>query len=200
VGAGVVHCHPARAVEVARVVADAPGVELAFGREDGGCVVFGARKDASCARARIAWQDGAYRYETDRGDPLGFTPVFRALEAREALRDGWASDEDLFAETWSHRYPDALSRVHRAFEDLVQYPASVLFSMRDDWTYGPALTHATARLIGGVVGNHGAITQAQSLGFATVTEGGADPWPAAAALRPEDVFRPWRDLVRVAGE
>jgi hypothetical protein len=200
VGAGVVHCDPARAVEVARVVADAPGVELAFGRVDGGCVVFAAREDASCARARIAWQGGAYRYEPERGDPLDYTEVYGTLEERDALEDGWASDELLFATTWSHPYPYALPRVRSALEDLVRYPANVLFSMRDTWTYGPALTHATARLVGGVVGNHGAITSAQSLGFAAVTEDSGEPWPGAPALRPEEVFRPWRDLVRVAGE
>lgn len=198
VGAGAVHCDPSRALEVARVVADAPGVEFAFGHFEGGCVVFGARPDASCAQVR--WQDGSYRYEPQRGDPLAYAKVFSSLEERGMLEGGWASDELLFSETWSHPYPYALPRVHRAFEDLVQYPAHVLFSMRDTWTYGPTFTHATARLVGGLVGNHGAITSTQTLGFAAVTEDCADPWHAAAALRPEDVFRPWRELVRTAGE
>ena len=199
VGAGVVHCDPARAVEVARVVADTPGVELAFGRADEGCVVFAARDDASCARARIRWRGDAYRYEPERGDPLGYAEVFDDLRRAGRLEEGWASDEALFEASWEHAFPYALPRVRRALEDLVQYPASVLFSMRDDWTYGPALTHATARLVGGLVGNHGAITRAQSLGFAAVTEEDGDPWPGRPALRPEDVFRPWHDLVRVAG-
>jgi len=200
VGAGVVHCHAERALEVARVAADAPGIELSFAKTDAGCVVFGARDDASCARARVAWRGDEYRYRPDRGDPLGLVPVFRSLEERGALRDGWATDEDLFAATWNHIHPDALGRVRRAFEDLVQHPANVLFSMREGWTYGPLLTHATGLLVGGLLGNHGALTASQSLGFAAVTDNVADPWRAAPALRPEDVFRCWRNLVRVGGD
>ena len=73
-------------------------------------------------------------------------------------------------------------------------------SIGDAWTDGPALTHSTARLVGGVAGNHGAVTFAQSLGFAAVTEDSGDPWPGAPAFRPQNVSRPRRDLVRVAGE
>ena len=122
--------------------------------------------------------------------------MWEALERNGRLRDGWAQDADLFAATWSHRYPDALARVRLALGDLVLYPASVLFSMRETYTYGPALTHAGGRLLGGMTGNHGGLSAAQSLGFAAVTEDGDDPWLGAPALRPEQVFRPWTPVVR----
>lgn len=47
-----------------------------------------------------------------------------------------------------------------------------------------------------LVGNHDALSAAQSLGFAAVTQNGADPWLGAPALRTEDVLRPWGDMVR----
>jgi hypothetical protein len=89
--------------------------------------------------------------------------------------------------------------VRRGLGDLVQHPAAVLFSMRDDASYGPALTHLATRVLGGLRGNHGALGAAQSLGFAAVaTDDPArgDPWAGAQALRSEDVFHPWADLVR----
>jgi hypothetical protein len=198
VGAGVVHVERESAPEVATAVASAPGVDLAFARVEGGCLVFGMREGLE--RARIRWRGGSYRYEAEYGDPLSYAGVWRKLDQAGKLHDGWADDPELFALSWSHPYPDALARVRCGLEDLVQYPASVLFSMRDDWTFGPALTHAGARLIGGQVGTHGALTSAQSIGFAAVTEDGGDPWAGAPALRPEDVFGPWRELVRAGSE
>ena len=106
VGAGVVHVDPGRAVEAAEVVTRAPGVELTFAREEEGFLVLGR---AGATRARVRWRGRSYRYEAEQGDPLGYGPVWEAL-----ARDGWAQDADLFAATWSHRYPDALARVRLA--------------------------------------------------------------------------------------
>lgn len=199
VGAGVVHVHPRRAAEAAEAVARAPGVDLVFAREPEGFLVLGGSGET---RARVWWQGETFRYAPERGDPLEYAPVFQALADAGRLRLGFAEDAELFARTWRHRYPDALARVRLGLGDLVQHPAPVLFSMRDDSSYGPALTHAGSRLLGGLVGNHGALTAAQSLGFAAATcDGGApDPWPGEPALRPERVFRPWAALVRAGRE
>jgi hypothetical protein len=194
VGAGAAYTQAGAAAEVAEVVAGAPGVDLAFARSGDGCLVFGLREGLQ--RARIRWREDGYRYEPLEGDPLGYAPVWNALAAAGRLRDGWAADQELFLATWRHAYPDAPARLRHALGDLVRYPAAVLFSMHDSWTYGPALTHAGATLMGGQHGTHGALTAAQSLGFAAVTGDGPDPWPGAPALRPEEVFRPWRQRVR----
>jgi hypothetical protein len=193
VGAGVVHVDPGRASQAADVVVRAPGVDLVFAREAEGFRVLGA---AGASQARVRWRDGAYRYDAQVGDPLGYLPVWDVLERSGRLSDGWADDADLFAASCRHRYPDALARVRLALGDLVLYPAPVLFSMQDHYTYGPALTHMAGRLLGGLVGNHGALSATQSLGFAAVADEVADPWPSRTALRPEDVFRPWASLVR----
>jgi len=197
VGGGVLHVDDRRAAEAAEVVARAPGVDLVFAREEQGCLALG---DGGASRARVRWRGDAYRYDAERGDPLGYLPVWQALEEEGRLQHGWARDADLFARTWSHRYPDALARVRLGLGDLVLHPAPVLFSMRDSCTYGPALTHAGARLLGGQVGSHGSLSGPQSLGFAAVSEGDGDPWPGAPALRPQQVFRPWADLVRAGRE
>jgi hypothetical protein len=199
VGAGVVHVDPRRAADAAEAVARAPGVDLVFAREPDGFLVLG---DGGSTRARVHWQGETCRYAPERGDPLGYGPVCQALAEAGRLRHGFAADADLFAHTWRHRYPDALARVQLGLGELVQHPAPVLFSMRDDCSYGPALTHAGSRLLGGLVGSHGALSAAQSLGFAAATSDGdaADPWPDAPALRPEQVFRPWAALVRAGRE
>jgi hypothetical protein len=193
VGSGVAYVEPGRAPALAERVASAPGVDLAFGADGEGCLVF--RSDG--ARARLSWRGDRYRHQALAGDPLGYAPLFEAL-ARDGVLDehGFAPDEALFAASWRAPLPDALARVRRGLEDLVAHPAPVLFSMRDDWTFGPALTHAGAVLLGGQVGTHGGLTAAQSLGFAAATEEVADPWPGAPALRSERVFAPWRALLR----
>jgi hypothetical protein len=197
VGAGAVHVDRARAAEAAEVVAGAPGVDLAFARVPAGFLVLGG---GGSTRARVRWRGSAWRYDAERGDPLDLLPVWDALARAGRLRDGWAQDAELFAQTWQHRYPDPLARVRLAFGDLVRHPAPVLFSMRDECSYGPALTHAGSRLLGGLVGNHGALSARQSLAFAAASEDLGDPWPGAPALRPEDVFRPWAELVRAGRE
>jgi hypothetical protein len=195
VGGGVIHADSARACELAARAACAPGVDLAFGRCEDGCRAFGLRF-GRLHSARLRWHGDRYRYEGEVGDPLGYAPLFDALARRGALEDGWARDADLFAASWAGAYPDALARVRRGLEDLVEHPAAVLFSMQDDVTFGPLLTHAGAVLMGGQVGSHGSLGAEQSLGFAAATDEDGDPWPGAPALRPEQVLRPWRDLLR----
>lgn len=191
VGSGVVYADPARAPELAALVARAPGVDVAFGIDEGGCLAF--RGEAE--RARLSWRGDRYCYEPLAGDPLGYAPVFAALGEAGRLAQGLAEDATLFAATWRAPHPDALARVRHGLEDLVLHPAPVLFSMRDDWTFGPALTHAGAVLLGGQVGTHGALAAAQSLGFAAATEEAGDPWRGVPALRAEQVFAPWRALL-----
>jgi hypothetical protein len=193
VGSGAVYADSARAPELAALVAGAPGVDVAFGIDGDGCVAF----QGGGARARLSWRGERHRYEALAGDPLGHAPVFEAL-ARDGVldEDGFAPDAPLFAATWRAAHPDALARVRCGLVDLVEHPAPVLFSMRDDWTFGPALTHAGAVLLGGQVGTHGALSAAQSLGFAAATEDAGDPWPGAPALRSEQVFAPWGALLR----
>ena len=196
VGGGVVYARPQHAVEIAAAVADAPGVDVAFGRDGDGCVAFARR--ATLERANIRWRADAYRYEPLDGDPLGYARVWDDLCRAGRLDDaGWANADDLLAATWAESYPDALARVRHGMEDIVGNPAPVLFSMRESWTYGPPLTHLGAEVMGGQMATHGALASSESLGFAICTSGDEPAaWRSAPALRPHEVLRPWRDLVR----
>jgi hypothetical protein len=54
-----------------------------------------------------------------------------------------------------------------------------------------------AEIIGGQVATHGALAAEESLGFAACSEEDEpDSWRDAPALRPHEVLRPWRELVR----
>jgi hypothetical protein len=195
VGGGVVYCEPSRAVEVATIVAEAPGVDVAFGRDDEGCTVFAQRDTLEIAR--ILWREDYYSYRPLHGDPLGYLRVWNALVSEGHVSDGWVRDADLFAATWSENYPDALARVRHGMEDIVRRPAPVLFSMKPAWTYGPPLTHLGAEIIGGQKATHGALGAEESLGFVTCSEADVpETWRGAPALRPREVLRPWRELVR----
>ncbi len=181
VGGGVAWCAPERASEVADVVARAPGVELACAIDGDGCVILG---DQGESRARMEWRGDLFRYSPEVGDPLDYARV------RAALGE-WMSEAALQRATIDHRHPCAPQRLRDGFTRDVEYPAPVLFSMADGWTYGPTLTHAAAVLRGGQVGTHGALSRAQSLGFAIATE----PWAQEGALRPWEVFAPWARLL-----
>lgn len=186
VSAGAAWCTAERADEVAEVIATAEGVELAFAALPDGFRVW--RRRHGLERARAVREGTRWRYLAEHGDPLDLSAVFRQHG------DGPVEDALLLAGSAHHPFPDALHRVARGLSDLVEFPAPVLFSMAEGWTYGPALVHAGAELIGGQVGTHGALARASSLGFCATTI--PDPvWPAHL-LRPEHVFAPWHGLVR----
>jgi hypothetical protein len=200
VGSGVVYTTRTDAVSVAEAVAQAPGVEIAFALDGAGAVALSSKR-GDLLRARIAWQEDRYLYEPLAGDPLEYAAVWNTLGRTGHLDDGWAKDRHLFASTASHRYPDALARVRRGLLDLVQAPAPVLFSMKQNWTYGPPLTHFGAKIMGGQIGTHGALSAEESLGFATATAPDEPAeWREQPALRPQEVLRPWRRLAAAGAE
>lgn len=177
VGAGCVHCELRRAPEVARVVAELPGVDLAVARVAEGA----ARVIATRGEGRVEWDGERTRWVPERGeDPL-----------RLGDRVGrWRTDAEWLADALDDDYPAAPPRIRDGLTTLVEWPAPVLFSMADGATYGAPLAHVAARLIGGQVGTHGALSRAQSLGFAATAV--PEPW-APGPVWPQEVFAPWRD-------
>jgi hypothetical protein len=203
VGGGGLWSAPEDAVEVARLVSELPGVDLAVAREPGSTADRGAARvlrvvPGETTEARIEWRpddDGLhhdYRYTPIHGDPLDLQPILAQFG------DGWVPAGGLFAATWDHAYPDALHRIRAGLTDLVQHPASVLFSMKTGWSTGARLTHAGARVMGGQQGTHGGLNRQQSTGFvAFCGEGPAfDDLAAVPAVRAEHVMSGWRELVR----
>ncbi len=192
VSGGAAWCAPGAAPELAQALVELPGVDVAACRTPTGARVF--RVDAGgLAVANVKVRDGRYRYEPVTGDPLGVLGCGVAdLEAEGA------TPADLLARTWDHPYPDALVRVVEGLTDLVQHPATVLFSMADGWTYGPRLTHLAAATMGGQVGTHGGLSRAQSTGFVTAFGAGdaVDVLRARRVFRARDVFRPFAPEIR----
>lgn len=197
VSAGVVYCDPTRAAPVAEAVATAPGVRLAFSATADGFQVWRTRGRIERARMERATLGATahWRYQGELGDPLDLGEPWSQISDTA----GWAEDEVVLNRTATHTFPDALHRVWQGLTSLVQWPAPVLFSLDEGYTYGPAWSHAGAALLGGQVGTHGALDRAASLGFAAATHPG-DPWAGRAILRPGHVFAPWRDLLRAGGE
>jgi hypothetical protein len=174
VGGGVAYTHPRLAVPAAEAVAETHGVDLAFGRMPEGFTVFAVREDGS-HRATIRWEDDPapnerallpgdrmrFRYDPEQGDPLGYAD----------LAGRWMDDAAWFEATYDRHYPDVLRRVHDAVSELVQNPATVLFSMEPGWVYGPASVHRASLFMGGQNGTHGGITKDQTIGFAFDSSG-----------------------------
>lgn len=187
VGGGGAWCAPEASAEVADAIAHVTGVELAVAREgEHGARVFAVRR-GGLQRARLCWEGSRYRYEPEEGDPLGYAALW------ERLGGGWVEEERLVQESWRHRFPLAPARIRHGLTDLVDWPAQVLFSMEDGYTYGPNLIYTASLLRGGQVGTHGGLSYAQSLGFSATTE----ERPDEGVLRPEQVFAPWAELVRM---
>ncbi len=188
VSAGAAWCALPQARDVAMAIAEVRGVEVVACRTESGASVFRVSA-AGLEEAAIAWEgppdsSARYRYTPRRGDPL---------ELLERLGAGWISDTAMLAATWDHHYPDPLHRIRVGLTSLVRWPAPVLFSMANGWTYGPSLTHFAAEAMGGQVGTHGALSATQSTGF-VATSGVA--LPDVPAIRAEAVFRPYGEAVR----
>jgi len=182
VGGGAAWCGDEHGAAVANLLASTPGIELAMAAREGGCEVFRVRDGLE--HAVVAWRDGRFDYRTVRGDPLDLESLWRGIAP-------WPDAQAVLETTWDARYPCAPVRLQEAFTDLVQWPATVLFSMAPGWTFGSAATYAASLLRGGQVATHGALSRAQTLGFAASTTGGWEPGP----LRPASVFAPWQDRV-----
>lgn len=193
VSGGAAWCSPGAAPELAEALAGMDEIDLAFAATAEGARAFGVRGGRTVV-ANLKARDGRCRYEPVTGDPLGMLDLFEAVSDS----DGWADDRTLFRATADHAYPDAVSRVLGGFRDIVEHPAQVLFSMARGWTFGPKLTNLAAGLMGGQVGTHGALSAAQSRGFAAVrgTSPEVDLVASPAALRSGDVLAPFAARVR----
>jgi len=172
---GLVSAASLHTSEPRRVAADLSRktyVEFAAFRQPGGglCVVVRDK------RAIIELRGDRFRYTVESGDPLRLAPVIAKLTAAGKFdADGFASDEDWFAATTEHLYPDPLYRLHRAVYGLVEHVPDVLVSLRSDWFFGSpfmALVVAPQAI-------HGSLSAESSAGFAMTT---VEPLPRAVRM------------------
>ncbi len=159
----VVYTDIGKEMHAAETLAAVEGIDLCVVRE-----AHGWRVLSTDGEARFASRRGSplqWKYEPVRGDPLGYLPITKALQAIEQSPDGWISDTGLFEATWSHRFPDALYRLAQSF-DLVVNDASVHCSVAVGYMFGPRTTEYLAiPTVGKMKWTHGALERDTTLGF-----------------------------------
>lgn len=182
------YTEPAYISKIAQIIARLDGVDLVAYPSNGDVDLISYRNDRG-ELAKIDCDAGRKRcrYRALSGDPLHYSEIVQSLRRQGRLdRRGYARSEDWFRETKDHEYPDALYRLHDAFTSLVQNPASILLSTKQDYEYGDVLTRVGAWLHGGLKGTHGGLFQEASAAFLMTTDPQAR-YPAA--LRYDQVMK-----------
>jgi hypothetical protein len=89
-------------------------------------------------RAVIEWNaaKNAYRYSTEKGDPLGCRRAVEALARKKLLdADGFATADAWMAATMTNRYPLALERIVRSLTRVTLNPATILISLDNHYVH-----------------------------------------------------------------
>ena len=107
--------------------------------------------------ARISKTPAGFLYRPTRGDPLDL-----GFDGATEL-----TDQQWWAHTRNHHYPDPLHRIWQGFHDLVKNPAEIIISMKDGYVVGPKFLALPLALKGGCGGTHGGLQATQSNGFFT---------------------------------
>jgi hypothetical protein len=132
---GLVTYAAVRTVEpeaVAKVLAAQPQIELAMYLDGDRVIVRN-----SCGSATVECKNRRVRYVPIDADILNYASVVDALKsAGKADADGFASDEDWFAATLDHEFPDAPRRVWDAFHGTVVHPPEVMLTLKDGYCAG----------------------------------------------------------------
>jgi hypothetical protein len=126
--------------------------------------------------AAIECRDGRVRYRPMDADVLGYAPVLERLKAA----DGFASDDEWFAATVDHYWPDAPRRIWDAFHGLAVTHPAVMVSIRDGYCAGLASYEKMIKM----ASTHGGLNQINSATFVMTMNGRVD-----GPLRTRDVLK-----------
>lgn len=170
------YTRPENTEKVAQLLNKIPGNDLTFFRSNRSIHVLSPDR----GEARIDFDAGGrrFRYVPLTGDPL--------LYRDTAAKLGYASDRRWFLATNRHYYPDALRRIYDAFFTLVENPATILCSTRDDYEFGDPVTRFSSKLHGGLKGTHGGMFFTASEAFVATNIPGIKLPPV---MRYSEVFR-----------
>lgn len=174
-----VYCVGDEKAALAQHLAKMEGVDVVVYAEPGGAVVENRE-----GRVRLEWkEDGsAFRYQPQESDPLKLADILARLKEEGKLGpEGWISDQDLLAATAAHVYPDPGHRLWQWARNHVRNPADVLVSLKPGYHQGSK----TFEYVVTMLSTHGSMDRAQTLGFATTTDG-----PLTAPLRSKDLLPP----------
>ena len=179
VGYAALYTMPASRRRVAEVVAEMDVAIVAYAHGPDVFVLGGG----GVARISYDQQRNSYRYEAVRGDPLDLAKRIDQIKREGKMADdGHVADQVWFEALASHRYPDALFRLHQGINGLVKNRADVLVSFKDGFVQGSRLFQAYDRLVP-VRAIHGGLAAAQSEGFFMSTAKEAPPYLRARQVR-----------------
>jgi hypothetical protein len=164
--------HTRQPERVATTLLARPEIELAMYQEGDAVIVRDARGSAA-----IECRDGRVRYRPIDADVLGYQPVLDHLKADE---DGFASDDEWFAATVDHYWPDAPRRIWDAFHGLAVTHPAVMVSIRDGWCAGLASYEKLIKM----ASTHGGLNQVNSATFVMTMNGRVN-----GPLRMRDVMK-----------
>ena len=161
---------------LAAALLEHPGVDLVTYREGETVVV-----ERPGAKALIERRGSRYRYRQVQGDPLTLAPIIEKMAAEKLVdADGFAEDAAWFARTLTHRYPDCVDRLWRAFNGLVENPPDVVASLKDGYCAGLA---SRAAWLPYVASTHGDLERKSSTAFIMSTAGPLMPPETGARHR-----------------
>jgi Type I phosphodiesterase / nucleotide pyrophosphatase len=147
---------------LAEVCAGVEGVDFAVYQSSTDVIELFSKR----ARARVVRDGEKYRYEDLGGDPLELNDITGVMKTCGVMdSQGFASREDWWRSTLSHRYVDPLRRLYDGFEKHVRNRADVIVSFKDGYQLGSPFLSFFARL----QATHGNLLRGESEAFAMST-------------------------------
>ncbi len=117
-------------------------------------------------RARVTRDGERFKYEDVGGDPLGLLPIIEQMKSRGSIdEDGFASREDWWQATMSHRYADPLRRLFDGFSKYIKNRADVIVSYENGYLLGSPFLSIFAQMLA----THGNLLSGETEGFAMST-------------------------------
>jgi hypothetical protein len=161
-----IHNAPSETESLVQLLSHMKGVDVLTARDPDHAHQF-IVMNSKGERALIEWDSArnTFRYSTNTGDPLNYSPVIEAL-ARKKLLDaaGFAKADAWMAETLAHHYPVALERIARGHTHAALNPATILISLDNAYVHaGWFVKHGSDIVRFG--GTHGALDDLNSDGI-----------------------------------
>jgi hypothetical protein len=146
-------------------------------------------------QAWVERRGNQYRYVATAGDPLELAALITKMKADGCMdADGFADDRVWFDRTLTHKYPDPLNRLWRAFNGMVEHVPDVIASLNEQYCAGSA---SRAFWLPYVASTHGDLQRKSTTAFIMSTAGPVLPPGAGArhrdlpALLEKLTGRPW---------
>ncbi|MEJ2084130.1 MAG: hypothetical protein P8Y44_00435 [Acidobacteriota bacterium] len=177
---------------VAQILVEVEGVDLCAFRKQETIWLVDRMGRASIER-RWNRNELEWRYRSVSSDPIDYRPLIESLTDTKDADQEWVQDGDLLKSSRDGEYPDALYRIVKSFE-MVLNPASIVCSVESDYMFGAPRTAALARFgKGRLRWTHGALLRQPSLGF--LMSDAAD-WKPSGAVRFDQGLLPFVDMFR----